>query len=713
MLFELYLSAFLERVIGPLGSQRREHAEGLETKFRGYFRFVKRKTTAGIRFFRRMRSRIRGAGILGLPVVRVHSLPAHSNPTVSILVPVHNNIRWTLMCLQALSSSGESTTFEVIVINDASTDSTRKRLERIGGLRVLNLKKNVGFLLACNKGLELAQGEFVVYLNNDTEVESGWLDALIENFEDQLVGLVGAKLVYPDGRLQEAGGIVFSDASAWNFGRFEKPLASPFTYRREVDYVSGAAIAVRKSILDNLGGFDERFVPAYYEDTDLAFEVRRQGFKVLYEPYSVVVHHEGISHGTDENSGLKAFQLANKEKFFQKWKATLESQDGPGGQNVQLSARKLTSGRGTILILDEYPTWNHDSGSRRLLEILVSFRRRGFNVLLIPSERKRKPPYDRDLSNLGVQVWHDTISEAQDYVAKIADDIVLVFAARPSNMISFMEYFDEILPGVPVIFDTVDLHFLRRRRERNFSRFSASRKELFSLEMEQSHEVNLMKQADLTLVVSPVELALLSDLDPDLSIELLSNVHRVVDFVPGAENRGGILFVANFNHGPNLDGIEFFLREVYPLLVKKVKTIRFSIVGSPKPESVENLNLPGVEVLGWVEDLDPLYSATRLVIAPLRFGAGVKGKVGEAWAHGVPSVMTSIAAEGMGVVHGENGLIADDPDDFAECIVKLLQDNVLWKKMSLKGQTHVESILGQSVFEKAIDLILNKFGLGK
>jgi GT2 family glycosyltransferase len=607
--------------------------------------------------------------------------------------------------------SGDTTTFEVIVVNDASTDSTLKMLKRISGLRIVNIENNVGFLLACNKGLEAARGEYIVYLNNDTQVQPGWLDALIDNFQNPSVGLVGAKLVYPDGRLQEAGGIIFSDASGWNFGRLEDPSAPPFSYRREVDYVSGAAIAVRKSILDTAGGFDERFVPAYYEDTDLAFEVRRQGFTVVYEPNSVVVHHEGISHGTDESSGIKAYQAANKTKFFEKWKTALESHDPPGGEIVFRSAARWTRDRGTILVFDAFPTWNHDSGSRRLLEILTSFRRRGFNVVLVPSELRSISPYDKELSNLGILVWSEGLAEARAYVEKISDDIVLVFAARPNNMQRYIESFADALPGIPVVFDTVDLHFLRNLREMELRKSQLSVKDLFDAAMDQALELNLMKLSDLTLVVSPIELGVISTIDSNISTTLLSNVHRATAGSPGVDDREGILFVANFNHVPNSDGLDWFLREVHPHIVKNLGPVKISIVGTPRPEGIDNLQLPGVEVLGWVEDLAPLYAAARAVIAPMRFGAGVKGKVGEAWSHGVPVVMTAVAAEGMGVFHGANGLVADDPAKFAQCVIDICQDDKLWGNLSLESQRHVDSQLGLKVFEKSLDAMLKKIGI--
>lgn len=252
-------------------------------------------------------------------------LPRSAQPTVSVIIPVYNNARLTLECLASIAACPLSTPTEFIVIDDASTEAAVPRLAEVDGLRMLRNDENLGFLRAVNRAAKEARGRYLLFLNNDTQVRPGWLDRLVATMSAPDVGAVGAKLVYPSGHLQEAGVCMRMDGSAQLVGLNADPADPLFNQVREVDYCSGACVMIEKGLFDEIGGFDERFAPAYFEDADLGFQVRQRGKKNIYCPSAEVIHHLSVTTG---GQGDKLARIAiNKEKFVAKWSRELSALD--------------------------------------------------------------------------------------------------------------------------------------------------------------------------------------------------------------------------------------------------------------------------------------------------------------------------------------------------------------------------------------------------
>lgn len=254
-------------------------------------------------------------------------------PSVSIVLPAHNQWPITKACLRAvLSSLPADWPVEVLVIDDASTDETPRRLTELTNtdhrLVILRNDSNLGFVGTCNRGAAAATGAYLVFLNNDTVTLPGWLPPLIRTFHDfPNTAAVGGKLLFPDGRLQEAGGIIFADGSPCHFGReHPDPAWHLFNHVRSVDYVSGALLATPRELFAACGGFDPEFAPGYYEDTDYCFRLREQGYEIRFQPASVVVHVEGGTAGTDQSIGMKRFQEINRCRFQARHAAALMRQ---------------------------------------------------------------------------------------------------------------------------------------------------------------------------------------------------------------------------------------------------------------------------------------------------------------------------------------------------------------------------------------------------
>lgn len=617
------------------------------------------------------------------------TIPASAMPRVSIVIPVFNKIDYTAACLRSLAEHAGAIAFEVIVVDDASTDATAERLAQITGIHVVHNAQNLGFVGSCNAGADQARGDFIVFLNNDTVVTEGWLDALLRVFDEEPeAGLVGAKLVFPDGRLQEAGGIVFADGSGWNYGRFENPADPRFEFRREADYCSGAAIMIRRGLFAKIGGFDMRYAPAYYEDTDLAFAVRAAGKKVFYEPRASVVHFEGITAGTDTGSGMKRFQTINHGKFLEKWKNELARQPAPIHEASDAEAAANFRTRGHVLIVDSYtPTPDQDSGSLRMLNVMRLLRESGDAVSFLPDNRAHAGKYTQALQALGVQaLYHPFVSDPVAWLRAHGKSLSAVILSRHYVAANYVGLVRLYAPQARLIFDTVDVHHLREARA---AQLSGSAEQAAQAARTRMQELKLMRDCDVTLVVSAAEKELLARELPGVRIEVLSNVHEIHGRRREYGERHDLVFVGGFQHPPNVDAVLWFVNEVFPLVRSTLPDIVFNVIGSKAPPQILELAHDGVQVHGFVEDIMPFMDGCRLALAPLRYGAGVKGKINMAMSCGLPVVATTPAAEGMHARDGEDLLVADAPQDFSAAIVRAYGDASLWTKLSDNGLANV------------------------
>lgn len=580
------------------------------------------------------------------------------------------------------------------MVDDCSQDASAELLPQITGLRYLRNPQNLGFIGACNAGAAAARGEYLVFLNNDTAVQTGWLDALLDTFAAHPdAGLVGAKLVYPDGRLQEAGGIVFSDGSGWNYGRFDDPADPRYGYLRDADYCSGAAIAVPAALFAQLGGFDSHYAPAYYEDTDLAMKVRQAGRRVLYQPASVVVHFEGISSGTDTGSGIKAYQLVNQKKFLARWADTLAGHAAaPPATPIEV-ARQHRARRRVLVIDATTPQPDQDSGSVRLVNLMRLLVEDGCAVTFFADNRAYLPGYSDALQQLGVEVlWHPWIGDPVSWFSEHGRRFHCVLVSRHYIACSYLDLVRRHAPQARFIFDTVDLHYLREQRAAELSGRADLAK---GAEQTRRQELEVIRRSDVTLVVSPVEQALLATDAPGAKVEVLSNVHEVFGSRRPFAERRDLMFIGGFQHPPNIDAATWFVEQVWPLIRARRPGLRFHLIGSKANDDVKLLGeVEGVVFHGFVEDIEPFLDGCRLAVAPLRYGAGVKGKVNMSMSYGQPVVATPMAVEGMHLREGEDVLVAATPEDFAAAVLRLDEDAALWQNLSDNGVANVRAHFG-------------------
>ena len=600
--------------------------------------------------------------------------PRAGQPLVSIVVPVFNEYRVTMRCLKSLLENTADVPYEVIIADDCSTDLTATLGDRVDNITVVRGEKNRGFLRNCNAAATAARGRYILFLNNDTYVCPGWLAPLVDTLEsDASVGIVGPRLLFEDGRLQEAGAIMWRDGSAWNFGRMDDPDKPEYNYRREVDYVSGACLLVRAQLWQQLAGFDERYVPAYYEDSDLAFAARDAGYKVVYQPLSVVFHFEGLSNGTDLGSGVKQHQVSNQARFREKWQRELDAFHFPNAEHVFL-ARDRSRHQRCVLFIDHYvPHYDKDAGSRSTFMYVQLMLELGYRVLFLGANFFPHKPYTQTLQQLGVEVLvGEHMARNQDrWLRDNAAYIDVIYLHRPHVAEQFLPSLERLKTRPRIVFFGHDLHYLRIGREYGVVGDEQLRR---SAEKWRRREYAVFDRVDKIYYPSQVEVDEILAQRPDLDVRAIplyafdEGLAATYDFAATSD----ILFVGGFNHPPNVDAVCWFVESVLPLVRQHRPGIRLHVVGSNPTEAVQDLHGEHVLVYGYLsdEELDSLYRQVRQVVVPLRFGAGVKGKVLEAIRKNLPVVTTSIGAEGIPAADSVL-TVADSAEAFAASVVAL------------------------------------------
>ena len=613
--------------------------------------------------------------------------PKWPSPRASIVIPVHNKFSVTYHCLASLLLARDRATFEVILVDDGSSDASTRIPELISGVTYVRNETAQGFVLACNRGGALVRGEYIVMLNNDTEVTAGWLEELLWPFEHfSGVGMTGAKLLYPDGRLQEAGGVVWNNGEPWNYGRNANAHDPRYNYSRQADYISGACIVLPTALWKSLGGFDEIFVPAYFEDTDLAFRVRAKGLKTVYAPMSQVIHYEGVSSGTSTASGMKRFQEVNRPKFRERWASSCRHH-GKVGVDLELNKDRNVQLRALVLDM-EVPQPDKNAGSYAAVQELQMLQALGFKCTFVPINMAWLAHYTENLQRMGVECIHAPFASSMaSVIEQRGKEFDLIYITRYNVAERCLDAIAEHAPQAKVVLNNADLHFLRELR----AGLAAGSRETIERALEtRDRELSVMRAVDLVLSYTDVEKAVI--LSHNLDATAIARCPWVADVtahVPSYETRVDIAFLGSYNHHPNAEAVEWFAQNVMPRLRDVLPEVRLRVYGSNVPASLARLadKDDRIVIEGWVPSVDVVYDRCRVLVAPLRSGAGIKGKVIGALAHGLPCVLSPIAAEGIPIGDGVEAFIADAPQAWVDAIVRLYADAATWTAMSRHAQT--------------------------
>lgn len=630
------------------------------------------------------------------------SFPVSAQPLVSVIIPFHNQLHYTINCLKSIYRNLPAVDFEIILMDDKSTDVID--FSGFENIRLIRNDENLGFLRTCNRGIAEAKGEFIYLLNNDTEVKNGFLDELLYVFNHfENVGAVGSMLLKGDGSLQEAGGMLMNDGKIEQIASKKKPFYPDISYIYKTDYCSGCSLLFRKHADDgSLNLFDDGLAPAYFEDTDLCLNLKFvQGKDIYFTPFSQIYHYQGVSYNSKkegEISQKEKIYARNKAYFSKKWEKQLSEIKA---NVVEERILELNDNKTVFFYNNWVPEYDQNSGDLRLTEIIKAYKKQGYTAVFIAKKNKIDNPYNAYFQRLGVCVYYEHLP-VDDYRKffkrfKAREAIIWLYAAN-----IFKKYFSSLntyFRKTYVVYDMVDIHHLRYRRaletnpenreyQKSYSAFS-------KLEKDAS------EKADLIIPISQEEDAYMAKFAAGKKRLVISNIHYPkvqLDEIPTFEERNGLLFVGSTHH-PNVDAVYFLFNEIMPVVWQKYPHIQLHIVGGVN-KSINDIKHENIIFHGYQPDITPFFLNSKIMVAPLRYGAGVKGKIGQAFEYFLPVVASSVGAEGMLNSDKNNMLLAESSEDFAGKIMEIYHDKGLWSVIQKRSTDTLDDFSPETLHRK-------------
>lgn len=633
----------------------------------------------------------------------VLEFPQEQQPAISIVLVFFNQAHLSLLCLQSILDQAD-VTYEVVVVDNNSTDDTAKLLERLNNVTVIRNTDNAGFVKAVNQGVASCRGEYVLILNNDAMLEPKTLSSALTIFESEdKVGAVGAKIKLLDGSLQEAGSIIWNDGACLGYGRGADPLSGEFQFRREVDYCSGAFLLFSREIFNELGGFDEAYAPAYYEESDFCIRLQKRGLRIIYNPQSQITHYEFASSGG--LTGASKLQAAHREILCQRHAEFLASRYENNPDNA-LAARTNNNWPNVLVIDDRVPHPSLGAGYPRAANLLNALAGRELNISFYPllfPEDDWHTIYHTLSPKIEVLLGHGR-DGLQKFLLARQGYYDYIVVSRLHNM----EFFNltlilapDAIEGAKIIYDAEAV-----TAPREFLRLQLLGKPLSDDDQHRilKEEIEQARIADAIITVSASEAATYHQLNFTSTVVIghtISPTPTPSDY----SARSGFLFVGALRDdgSPNVDSLLWFIINVLPLIEAKLPGVKVHVVGDNTAPSLATVEVDAVIFHGRMNSIVSLYDSSRVFIAPTRFAAGIPHKVHEAAAQGLPSVTTRLLAEQLQWQDGEQLLVADAARDYAEQCVRLYQQESLWQHIRAQGLEAIARDCSIANFEEQLD----------
>lgn len=625
-----------------------------------------------------------------------------ADPQISIILVLFNQAPLTLLCLQSLLKNSD-VGIQLLIIDNCSSDRTTELLDRIDGAEIIRNQENIGFLKAVNQGAELASCPYLLLLNNDATIgQKALSNALLRIESCAEIGAVGAKIKLLDGSLQEAGSIIWSDGRCLGYGRGDLPEAAAYQFSRDVDYCSGAFLLIRTEQFLQMGGFDEDFAPAYYEESDYCVRLKKAGYRVVYEPQSEIIHYEFAS--SNGYQGASKLQIQNREKFIEKHAEFLAGQFENDPKNI-LMARNSNRYPNILVLDDRVPYPSLGSGYPRCAHLLAELARLKLNVTFLPmnfpfedwDECYQCVPRNIEVMlEVGVTGLREFLSQRQGFY-----DSILI--SRDHNMAAFNQIASEhpeLVANCRIIYDAEAVSTPREiMRRRLFGEKISEQDEAIAVKK----ELALASQAAHILAVSDREAGYFRQ-SGYKNVGIVGHRLEIASSPVGYLKRNGLLFVGALRDegSPNVDSLMWFVTNVLPIIERSIPDIELTVVGDNSAPSLAKIKSKNINFTGRLESIDSYYDDCKVFIAPTRFAAGIPHKIHEAASKGIPCVATQLLATQLGWSDEKQLLVADRAELFAEQCLRLIKDAELWQSIQENAMSAVRTECSKEAFRAAI-----------
>jgi GT2 family glycosyltransferase len=651
-----------------------------------------------------------------LPLYSRHRLDftCGTAPRLAVIMVLYNKFELTMLALSSLRDNFAGA-IELILVDNASTDDTARIGTYVQGAVLIRAEENLGFLRACNLALGKVTAPFLLYLNNDVELGHGSIAAALARLASgAALGAVGGKVIRTHGRLQEAGCIIWADGSTSGYLRDASPLVPEANFVRDVDFCSGVFLLCDTALVQRLGGFDEAFSPAYYEESDLCVRMIEAGYRVVYDP-AITVHH--LEYGSAANTEASlALMRQGRTTFRRKHEAFLSGKQDRAGSLIAARALNET-GRRILFLEDTVPVRRLGSGFVRANDAVWAMAASGYRVSVLPINGARHDVMSLfgDLPDT-VEVLHDrTIMTLPALLGERRDHYDLVWISRTHNLDRVLPVFREagIDPReTPFILDTEAVEAARDAEAAMVGPGAAP----FDFEAALRREFANAGLCRHVTAVNEAEAAMLRRIGLP-AVSVLGTIREPAPTPRDFAARNGLLFIGSIHQAdsPNLDSLRWYASEVLPALAALMTAggaavPKLTVIGytAPDIDLTEFAGHPHIEMRGAVDDLAPAYDSHRVFIAPTRFAAGTPYKVYETASFGLPCVATDLLIRQLGWGEGVEllGAPISSPAEFARQVARLYQSEPLWRRLRERGLRRLERENGRAAFEATVRRII-------